>query len=64
MPGRSTARADSLPPWLVALLVCPVDRAAVRIEDMTLVCTLCRRRYPVRDGIPVMIPNDEGEHQF
>jgi hypothetical protein len=27
----------------------------VREEGDRLVCTQCRRRYPVRDGIPVML---------
>lgn len=42
---------------LMEILVCPVDReklieltAAGRLE-----CTKCGRRYPVRDGIPVML---------
>lgn len=44
-------------PTLAAILVCPVDKAALG-EDVAaqrLVCTLCGRRYPVRDGIPVML---------
>ena len=42
---------------LAALLVCPVDKADL-IEDAeasTLECTQCGRRYPVRDGIPIML---------
>jgi uncharacterized protein YbaR (Trm112 family) len=44
-------------PQLAAILVCPVDKADLT-EDVTesrLVCTECGRRYPVRDGIPVML---------
>ena len=42
---------------LLEILACPVDRAAVREEEggAYLVCTECGRRYPVRDGIPVML---------
>ena len=46
--------------FLLALLACPVDHAPVRDETTHLVCTSCGRRYPVRDGIPVMLV-DEAE---
>jgi uncharacterized protein YbaR (Trm112 family) len=42
-------------PELLAILACPVDHASVRDERSHLVCTSCGRRYPVRDGIPVML---------
>jgi uncharacterized protein YbaR (Trm112 family) len=40
---------------LLDILVCPADHAALREEGDRLVCGRCRRRYPVRDGIPVML---------
>ena len=40
---------------LVEILACPVDHAPVREEGERLVCADCGRRYPVRDGIPVML---------
>ena len=40
---------------LVAILACPVDHAPITDVTTHLVCTLCGRRYPVRDGIPVML---------
>jgi uncharacterized protein YbaR (Trm112 family) len=49
---------ELIEPWLLALLVCPVDKGHVRIEGEGLVCDLCGRRYPVRDGIPVMMSED------
>ncbi len=42
-------------PELLSILACPVDHAAVRDEGGALVCSSCGRRYPVRDGIPVML---------
>jgi len=42
-------------PDLLDILACPVDHAPVREEGDRLVCTRCARRYPVRDGIPVML---------
>lgn len=40
---------------LLEILACPLDKAPVREEGDRLVCTRCGRRYPVREGIPVML---------
>lgn len=47
---------------LAAILVCPVDKADLTQDEEAsrLVCTECGRRYPVRDGIPIMLV-DEAE---
>ena len=45
----------TIAPELLAILACPVDHAPVRPEGATLVCARCGRRYPVRDGIPVLL---------
>ena len=50
----------ALDPDLLAILACPVDHAPVTDEGTHLVCSECGRRYPVRDGIPVMLV-DEAE---
>lgn len=42
-------------PQLLELLACPACKTAVREEGERLVCTQCGRRYPVREGIPVML---------
>jgi uncharacterized protein YbaR (Trm112 family) len=44
-------------PLLEQILVCPVDKAPLTqdVEASRLECTDCHRRYPVRDGIPVML---------
>jgi hypothetical protein len=38
------------------LLACPVCQGVLSIDENRLVCMACRRRYPVVDGIPVLIP--------
>jgi uncharacterized protein YbaR (Trm112 family) len=48
----------AVPAWLLALLVCPVDRAPVDRDGSVLVCPRCGRRYPIRDGIPVMLAQE------
>ena len=46
---------------LLEILACPACKAEVRIEGEAgaaggrLACVSCGRRYPVRDGIPVML---------
>lgn len=42
---------------LLELLACPACRAKIAedAERSALVCSGCRRAYPVRDGIPVML---------
>jgi uncharacterized protein YbaR (Trm112 family) len=45
---------------LLNLLACPVCKTAVTLAEDRLVCATCGRRYPIRDGIPVMLV-DEAE---
>ena len=40
--------------WL-EVLVCPLCRGDLRHEGDWLVCPACRRRYPVEDGLPVLL---------
>jgi len=37
------------------MLACPGCRGDLRLEKECLVCAECGRRYPVADGIPVLI---------
>jgi uncharacterized protein YbaR (Trm112 family) len=40
---------------LLDILACPACRAEVRLEGDRIVCSSCGKRYPVRDGIPIML---------
>lgn len=40
---------------LLDVLVCPQCKKDVRLEDDWLVCDECRLKYPVDDGMPVML---------
>jgi uncharacterized protein YbaR (Trm112 family) len=42
-------------PKLLEILACPLCKTEVRLEEERLVCVQCGRRYPIRDGIPVML---------
>ncbi|MDD5745923.1 MAG: Trm112 family protein [Candidatus Omnitrophica bacterium] len=45
---------------LLAILACPLCKTAVTLRAEKLVCEKCGRRYPIKDGIPVMLV-DEAE---
>ncbi len=40
---------------LLNILACPYCKAAVDLIDDKIVCSECKRKYPIRDGIPVML---------
>jgi uncharacterized protein YbaR (Trm112 family) len=44
-------------PELLSILVCPECKAPVRLvkDDTALKCDQCRRVYPIKDDIPVML---------
>jgi uncharacterized protein len=45
---------------LLDILVCPVCKTKVvfTVDKSGLKCATCRRVYPVRDDIPVMLPQE------
>jgi len=45
---------------LLAILVCPVCKNPVQLlpDNGGLKCVACRRIYPIRDDIPVMLPEE------
>jgi len=40
---------------LLDILACPECKAKVELQGDRLVCMKCGKRYPIRDGIPVML---------
>jgi uncharacterized protein YbaR (Trm112 family) len=50
----------ALNPDLLEILACPACKEPVEPnEDQSwLVCARCRLRYPVRDDIPIMLPEE------
>lgn len=50
----------SLDPWLLERLVCPVTRQPLRYDEAAqeLVSEAAGLAYLVRDGVPVMLPEE------
>jgi len=50
----------AIPKELLNIMVCPVCKAPVQLlaDGSGLKCGACRRVYPVRDDIPVMLPEE------
>ena len=45
---------------LLEILACPKCKADVKLEGEKIICTnpQCGLRYPIRDGIPVMLVDE------
>lgn len=43
---------------LLEILVCPACRAPLELKQDTLRCGQCRRVYPIRDGIPILLVDE------
>jgi hypothetical protein len=63
-----TDARPEIDPRLLEILVCPVTRGALTYDrgKAELVSASARLAYPIRDGVPVMLPEearqlDEGE---
>jgi uncharacterized protein YbaR (Trm112 family) len=45
---------------LLDILVCPICKISVRIDEQNtyLICDNCKKKYPIRDDIPIMLPQE------
>jgi LSD1 subclass zinc finger protein len=50
----------TIPKYALDILVCPVCKTPVELlsDESGLKCASCRRVYPVREEIPVMLPEE------
>lgn len=56
----SSAASDDLDPRLLEVLVCPVTHGPLEYdrERQELVSRGARLAYPIRDGVPIMLPEE------
>ena len=40
---------------LLSILACPACRGDVKENSGKIVCASCGRKYPIKDGIPIML---------
>jgi hypothetical protein len=64
-PDSETPAAESAPsvrvdPKLLELLVCPLTKATLEYDAarQELISRPARLAYPIRDGIPIMLPEE------
>jgi uncharacterized protein len=52
--------AHMIPQDLLDILVCPVCKKPLQLKETgeSLKCTECRRVYPVRDNIPILLVDE------
>ncbi len=57
LPERQKGRVD---PKLLELLVCPVTKSLLEydVARQELVSKAARLAYPIRDGVPIMLPEE------
>ena len=49
---------SKIDPKLMEILVCPVSKKALVQKENELVCYESELAYPIRDGIPIMLPDE------
>ena len=57
---NATLPPPSVDPRLLEILVCPVTRSPLRYdrEKGELISAAARLAYPIRDGVPIMLPDE------
>jgi uncharacterized protein len=58
--SMSTPPADSVDPKLLEILVCPLTKCPLEYdaEKQELISRAAKLAYPIRDGIPIMLPEE------
>ncbi len=59
-PPTEPDRRSKVDPRLLEILVCPVTRAELSYDAarQELVSRAARLAYPIRDGVPIMLPEE------
>ena len=48
---------------LLKILACPKCKSSVELKGDKLICGKCRKYYPIKDGIPVMLINEAKDYK-
>lgn len=60
MTESVTETANRIDPKLLEILVCPLTKATLEYDaaKQELISRAARLAYPIRDGIPIMLPEE------
>jgi uncharacterized protein len=63
--GPALRRDKVIDKELMEILACPACKAEVYLDEQKekIVCKGCGKRYPIRDGIPVMLIEEAEEKE-
>src|SRR5205809_6042681 len=58
--SESTRSAGTIDPKLLEILVCPLTKTTLEYDaaNQELISRAARLAYPIRDGIPIMLPEE------
>lgn len=58
--GAGADRTGTIDPKLLELLVCPLTKAPLEydVAKQELISRQAKLAYPIRDGIPIMLPEE------
>jgi uncharacterized protein YbaR (Trm112 family) len=58
--GLNNQRQNPMDSRLIEMLACPVSKAPVFFSEtrQLIVCPTSKLAYPIKDGIPAMLPED------
>ena len=46
---------------LLKILACPACQGDVELKEEKIVCKKCGRKYPIRNGIPVLLADEASQ---
>ena len=49
---------NKIDPKLLEILVCPISKKALVQKNEELVCYESKLAYPIKEGIPIMLPEE------
>ena len=60
MTVEDSRRTASVDPKLLEILVCPLTKSTLewKPDSQELISRSARLAYPVRDGVPIMLPDE------
>ncbi len=59
-PGSGETEASRIDPRLLEILVCPLTKTTLEYDakQQELISRAAKLAYPIRDGIPIMLPEE------